>query len=185
MTGTNRKEKKKIIKNITYTMLTIIVLFAIVEGSMLFIHHLKSEIISYEQDEDFTMSDQFITEDGYIWYDMSYEEAKDIVENPENYRGYYINIEINNLSGQKVYCVQANLSKQYKDIWMHGITLEEWDIATNPISKYSGSIHIMVKTSNKTEEEIDQLIRSIGITVSAENSNWIPFVTSETIYFEK
>ncbi len=159
----------------------------------------KAEIISYEQDEDFLSILEGFFEDNeyketFAWYDMSDAEAKDLQENPENYRGYYIDIDINNISGQKVYCVQANLLKRYQDIWMnrtglaewmYATALEEWDIMIEPNDTYPGSIYIIVKTSDMTEKEIDELIRSIGITVSARNVKWLPFVTSETVYFEK
>ncbi len=186
MTRTNRKEKKKIE---AYSMLIVVlILLAIIGGSMLSSINFKAEIISYEQDEDFQdedLPDPFITNNDYMMYDMSYEDAKDSVENPENYRGYLINIDIRNISWQKVYWVEANLSKGYKGIWMFRSGLAEWQIDVEPNNTYSGDIYIIVKTSDMTEKQIDELIRSIGITVSAQNVEWIPFVTSETIYFEK
>ncbi len=184
MTETNRKENKKIDKNKVFSMIIIIALLAI-GGHMVFFYHLKSEIISYEQDEDFLpLPEGFFTYQTYLMYDMSDAEAKDLRESPQNYRSYCINIDIKNISWQKVHWVEADLSKRYKDIWMYRPGLAEWEIDIEPNKTYSGHICIIVKTADMTEKEIDELIRGIGITVSAQNVEWPSFVTSETIFFD-
>ncbi len=190
MTEINRIEKK------VKVFLKVIMIVLILSTIIVLLYYLfntpriKSEIISYKQDVDFqdayfTMLEPFITEEGDIRLDMPYKEVENIIENPEDYRGYYINIEINNLSGRRIDCVQAYLSKQYKNVWRYQTLLPQWDFDTDLDQEYSGYVYIIVKTADMTEKEIDQLIRSIGITVSAENGALIPLVKSETIYFEK
>ncbi len=191
VTEINRKEKKDKNKVFLKLIITVLVLLAVI--ALLYLSNtpmIKSKIISYKQDVDFqdaylTMLEPFITEEDDFRQDLSHEEAKNIVENHENYRGYYINIEINNLSGRRIDCLQVYLSKQYKNIWMYETSLFQRDFEKDSYQEYSGFVYIIVKTSDMTEEEIDQLIRSIGITVSAENGALIPLVKSETIYFEK
>ncbi len=202
VTETNREENKKIdkIKVFSMIIISLLVLLPIIVSAFLSCNHtIQAEIISYEQDEDFLPILEGFFEDNeyketFAWYDMSAAEAKDLQENPENYRGYYIDIDINNISGQKVFDVEADLSRRFQDIWMnrtglaqwmHRCGFDEWEIDLEPNEMYHGDIYIIVKTFGITEERIDQLIRSIGITVSVQNSKWLPFVTSETIYFEK
>ncbi len=185
MTRTNRKEKKKIDKNKVFSMIIISALFLvpIIVGAIVSSNNtIKAEIISYEQVEDYRMS---FHGDDYLWFDMSDEEGKDLIENPENYKGYDIDLKINNISQQTVYEAEANVSQRYKDIWTNNADFAEWSIDILPHDSYTGSVFIIVKTSDMTEKEIDESIRSIGITVSARNAEWLPFTTSETIYFEK
>ncbi len=189
MIGTNRKEKKEINKNKVFSMIIVMLLtlLPLIVWIVLSSNHtIKSDIISYELDKDFLpIPGGFFENETYDRYNMSYSDAKDLQENPENYRGYFFNIDVKNVSMQTVYWVQANLSKGYKGIWMHRSGLEEWQLDIEPNHTYSGYIYIIVKTSDMAEKEIDEFIRSIGITVSARNVDWLPFVTSETIYFEK
>ncbi len=190
MTDINGKENKKIDMNKVLSMILVIVLSIIllaIVGSLLFVHHIEAEIISCEQNENFQQTVEiFLADDYYTCFNMSDAEAEDLRENPENYRNYYIYVELNNFSKQIVYDVQVDLIKQYNNIWSHHEILGDTsNIIIDPGFNTYTLVSIIVKTSDMTEKEIDELIRSLGITVSARNVEWLPLITSETIYFEK
>ncbi len=191
MTETNRKDHKQIDKNKVYSMLVIVlVLIALIGKVTLFNNNIiKSEIISCEQDQD--LSTVLYAADSYSEFGMSDAESKDIQENPESYRGYYIGIKINNISEQMVLYTETLLAKRYQGIWIFRPGIPNWhddvegqyEIQSN--RSIVESVCIIVKTANMTEEQINQLIKSIGLTINARIYEELPIYVAETIYFGK
>lgn len=172
--------KKKIIAMIA---IVFIVIITIVGYIIMTEDIIEVTITGYEQEKNIAFLTVTRT---WVFYNMSETTANDILEHSDKFKCYWINLVILNKTENILYALHANLDKLYDNMWNDRISLLEWQIDLNPKERREIDLFIIVKTENMSDEEIDNLIRSVGIDVSASQFDY-PLSSilrnTKTIYF--
>lgn len=181
---------KKILKRhwIPIVSILTIIIVCMVFGFMFYSLNIGGKMISYKKIDDYlsNFSEEGFYSDAEFYMNMSNETIEDVWEHKENYTGYFIRIEIQNKSNNSICDVCTKLSKTYDNLWLDSASISEYTpLYIGAKEKYNRSIIIIVKTENMNDNEIDELIKSIGVTICARNYEWLPIYASKTIYFEK
>lgn len=155
---------------------------------MIFSENINGRMIHYEKDEGFftDFAEEGFYFDAEFYMNMNRETIDEIWKHKENYAGYLIEIDIQNITDHVIYDVRAQLSKKYNNLWFDSASIAESPLNLAGKERYyPHNIIVILKTDNMTSDEIDQLIKGIGITISARNYEWLPIYASKTIYFEE
>lgn len=117
-------------------------------------------------------------------FDMSMATGMDIIRHPEDYTAYWVVNNICNTSVFPIYNLNASLYGDYDDLWLDSTSLYECcSLDLEPGEVHNGGVLVIIKTADKTDEEIDRLIRSVNIAIGAQNFLYIQFGNSAIIRF--
>lgn len=166
-----------------------IILLIFISGCILFfsISRIDGQLTGYY--EHGFSEKSFYDSKHFVFYDMSEETAKDLLENFGDYRMYFVDVWIKNVTNNYIYGIRGNeLSNNNSGIWIYRIGLAEWDICLDPGQEYNERISIIIKTRNLTEEEINKKIRSIGLIITSTDYSSEPLSylirNTKTIFFK-
>jgi hypothetical protein len=177
--------KKKII------IISIIVIAVLIGVVLLMSPNIDGSLINYTKAEEndghttYSGSRESFYYEGSNNFNMSDEVIEDVLDHPDKYTSYWVGISYKNISGHTVYDIKASLPKKYDDLWFDKSSISEWPIDLKGNETRESNVLVMIKTENMNDDEVDRLIKSIGITISARNFDWFPIYASKTIYFEK
>lgn len=175
--------RKKII------IISIIAIVVLVGAVFLISPSLDGYIMCYEKAEEndghtIYYSREVFCDVGINNFHMSEEVIEDLFDNPKKYTSYWIRISYKNITGYPIYDVRASIPGEYENIWCdQNIFIVTVNLEGGEEKK--DGVLVVIKTENMNDDEIDKLIKSIGITISARNFRPLPIYASKTIYFEK
>ena len=112
---------------------------------------------------------------------MDAKEGKDIVENPENYRGYLIDIRISNPTEQEIFDLNARPLHSDSKVWCQKAGLAEWTLDLEPNSTYNGQLYVIVKVDEMSADEVDSYVRNLDLLVTSRNIKWLSIYASKII----
>ena len=172
-------------------VITLVVIIIIAAGiSILFSVNFQAKIIDYRLSSDdggsiiLCKPEQFYSR-GTKDFLMSKDTIEEILEYPDRYSSYLIRVDIKNKSVKTIYDFRASLLGKYDNLWLDETSLWEWPLDLTAGEEISAYVYIIVRTHNMTEAEIDRLIKSIGIKISASNFKSLSSYNSREIYFEE
>ena len=119
--------------------------------------------------------------------EMSNGTIDDIEKYPEKYSLYWIDMKFENITDHYIYNLNAKLSKKYSNVWLSdpftggGFPEFPFDLTEREASDWG--VSIVIKTEQMNETDIDKLIRGIGITIHAQNTE-LPVFASNRIFFK-
>lgn len=176
-------------KNIVLILVIIILVITIyiIYTNILYPVNISGKLVEYKTlDEFWGMYSKRIFYDELNNWSMTKEEADYICSNQDSYTGYVISYKIQNISDHTIYYLKSELDKHNNNLWYDNSSLGEGEVILKAGESINDSFMlILIKMENMTGAEIDQLIKSIGITISARNYGWLPIYASKTIYFEE
>ncbi len=173
---------RKFISNnkLLVTVIVIVIALCCLGCIMLIIPNIDGKIIGYFKDDE--QLDLLITEEFYeINYGMEQEVVEEMYKYPERYSQYYIDFNVKNSGSRTISNVKTSLSTQTDNLWLYPV-LDRAEICLGDGLPFDGEVPIIIRTEGMTDEEIDKLIKNVGITISG---NSFPIVVSKTIYFNK
>ncbi len=172
-------------------LVTVIVIALCFWGCIMLINSgIDGKIRDYvKYDTDFDYSGIMTAEEFYEQFKYNYGMEQEVVEElykyPERYSEYFIRVNVKNYGICTIFDVKTSLSTQIDNMWVEPVfgdcivdlkTGEEWE----------AGVSIIIRTEGMTDDEIDKLIKSVGITISANVlADFSPIVASKTIYFNK
>ncbi len=179
-----------------YKLWVILVLLVVccVGGILIFNSSINGRLINYHKDDNnyidgYLFDDQEIADYFYECcindFNMEQEVVDEMFKYQEKYTAYWIEIEIKNDAILKIYDINLKLGTDLKNIWLDTTSLCECQLDLEAGEKYTGSVAIIIRTENMTDDEIEKLIKGVGITISANLVDDLSIVTSKTIYFNK
>lgn len=183
--------KEYILKHKTPLLVSVILLIIIIICCIIMFNiGFNGRLVNYHKAEEndghtiYYSSDVFISE-GIRNFSMTEDTIDDLLSNPWKYTAYWINTDIQNVTKHTIYNLKAKLVKEYDNLWLDTSSLCEWPLDLEALETYNSYVLVIVKTENMTEGEIDQLVRSIKIRISAMNTKYIPIYNSRTICFDE
>jgi hypothetical protein len=183
---------KGIIKRhkILLIVLAVLIIFIIVAVILFTNINMEGYLVNYlKADENdghtvYTEPEEFLNYE-YQLFNMSEKEAKDVIKHPDNYTAFWVGIEIRNKENHTIYNLKANLTKKYDNLWFDTSSLCEWPLDLEANGEYKDTrVLVIIKTNNLSDNEIDKLIRSINIKISASDCEGIPAYASMIIGFK-
>ncbi len=171
---------RKFINNNKPLVRVIVIVLCFFGCIMLIIPNIDGEIINYGKDDE--QLDILITEEFYkTYYGMEQEVVEEMYKHPERYSQYYIDFNVKSSGTRIISNIKTSLSTQTDNMWLYPV-LDRAEICLGAGIDFDGEVPIIIRTDGMTDEEIDRLIRSVGITITA---NSFPMVAKKTIYFNK
>jgi hypothetical protein len=141
-----------------------------------FSSHLGGYFVGYEKADEndghtvYASSAMFLSHE-YEAFRMTNEEAQDVIDHSEKYTAYWVEIYLKNNSLHMFYYLRADSKQPYENMWFDSSSLYEGTLNLKPLEEFKDSrVLVIVKTENMSEEDIDQRIRSLEISIYAQTS---------------
>lgn len=160
--------KKKVI------MLAIIVLLIIIVIGLLITKtnvKVKTELFDLTENEplkqSYTRSQTHFINDIMPTSNITEQEYKEFLENPDNYIVYSLRCNIKNESNKEI---KAKYEINKDNMWIDTVTMSNANDTINSNSEINKSISILVKLDGKSKEIIEKEIKNMIIKVHIYNS---------------
>lgn len=160
-------------------LLSFIVVLVIIVGVILIItiNHIDGRLLSYEKYNVNTYiayySPEEFEESYGSYFDMNESTINDLFNYPKKYTCYSIKIRLTNTSNKKIYDVNPALAKKYENLWLDKSSLSPITILELEAHEtLEHDVHVIIKTENMSDKEIDELIKSVKLKIYASNVNW-------------
>lgn len=164
----------------------IILILLLLEAAifLFFSMNIQGRLLIYEKSDDtiHSGSDYFTI---IAKYDLLMTDSviDDVLKYPEKYTAYRIKIHLRNASLVTAYGLEAALHQNYNNLWFDRNAFDVLDL--KPGEAYDGNVQVIVKTENMRQADIDQLIKSLKIDISASYFTCEFFIrSSKTISFK-
>ena len=148
--------------------------------------NIEGRLIKYKKAEEnngnttYSSFDELRKYEGKENFNMSNSVINDIIKYPRKYTAYWIEIELKNTSVVALQDLEASLNKEYPNLWFDKSSLCEWPLDLEPNEVYISNVLVIIKTENMKEKEIEDLVKGIGINISA----WSVLIKgTKTLYF--
>ncbi len=183
---------RKFIINYKWIIVIVVIVICCVGGILFINSGINGQLISCSRSESFinnfvrSESASEFHEEFKNFFNMEQEVVEEMYKNPERYTTYWIVVNIYNDASYKIYDVRPSLGTKFDNMWIRQDTFSDFSLDLEAGQNYIHSVAIIIRTEGMTDDEIDNLIKSVGITISANIlADSFPIVASKTIYFNK
>ena len=153
---------------------TLVVLF-LAEALLLLIFspRIEGRLLSYEKADEndghttYCGSAEGFYFEGQTHFHMPDDVIDDIIHRPQEYTSYWVQIHLKNISPFTYFNLKAAISQNCRNLWFDESSLYEGLLNLKPGETHDGSVLVIIKTKNMSEESIDKLIKSLKVDISA------------------
>ncbi len=164
---------KKINKKKVMMLAIIIVLIIIVIGLLMTKTNVKVDAKLFDLTENEPLKQSYVRNQTHYINDImptsniSEEEYKNFLENPDNYVVYSLRCNVENKSNKEI---KAQYEINKDNMWIDTVTMSNANDTINSNSEINKSISILVKLDGKSKETVENEIKNITIKVHIYNS---------------